>query len=146
MKIFFAICLLLCVALLPGRGEDDTLNNVYHSLSRLGNNVRNTFTEDSDDRPSPTPRRHRKSTQTFIPRRRRLSSLIRRVNRRRRALPTRTRNRNVRNPQRRRRRMLRDRLPARKSRVLTPTQLRPPNKKLVLIPKTSPNPPLRWPR
>jgi peptidoglycan DL-endopeptidase CwlO len=62
MKIFFAICLLLCVALLPGRGEDDTFNNVYHSLSRLGKNVRNTFTEDSGDRPSPTPRRHRKST------------------------------------------------------------------------------------
>jgi cell wall-associated NlpC family hydrolase len=61
MKRFFAICLLSCVGLQPGRGEDDTLNNVYDSLSRLGNNVRNTFTEDSGDRPSPTPRRHRKS-------------------------------------------------------------------------------------
>ena len=79
MKRFFAICLLSCVALLPGRGEDDTLKSVYHSLSRLGNNVRNTFAEDSDDRPSPTPRRHR--NQTFL-KEERPNILIRRVNRR----------------------------------------------------------------
>ena len=57
MKRLVALWLLWCVALLPGRG-DDTIKNVYHSLSRLGNGVRNTFAEDSD-RPSPTPRRHR---------------------------------------------------------------------------------------
>jgi peptidoglycan DL-endopeptidase CwlO len=61
MKIFFAVWVLACVALLPSRGEDDTLKNIYRSLNGLGNNVRNAFTEDSDDRPSPTPRRHRKS-------------------------------------------------------------------------------------
>jgi cell wall-associated NlpC family hydrolase len=45
------------------QGDDDTRNNVYHSLSRFGDHVRNTFTEDTDagDRPSPTPRRRRKS-------------------------------------------------------------------------------------
>src|SRR5580704_5580460 len=59
IKRLVALCLLWCVALLQGRGEDDPLKSVYHSLSRLGNGVRNTFAEDSDDRPSPTPRRHR---------------------------------------------------------------------------------------
>jgi peptidoglycan DL-endopeptidase CwlO len=62
IKRLFAICLLWCAALLPVRGEDNTLNHVDRSLGRLGNNPKNTFTEDSDDRPSPTPRRHRKST------------------------------------------------------------------------------------
>jgi peptidoglycan DL-endopeptidase CwlO len=61
MKIFFAVWVLACVALLPSRGEDDTLKNIYRSLNGLGNNVRNAFTEDSDDQPNPTPRRHRKS-------------------------------------------------------------------------------------
>jgi cell wall-associated NlpC family hydrolase len=61
MKIFFAVWVLACVALLPSRGEDDTFKNIYRSLNGLGNNVRNAFTENSDDRPSPTPRRHRKS-------------------------------------------------------------------------------------
>jgi peptidoglycan DL-endopeptidase CwlO len=55
------LCFLWCIALLPYRGEADTFKNVYDSLDRLGNGVKNTFTEDSDDRPSPTPRRHRKS-------------------------------------------------------------------------------------
>jgi peptidoglycan DL-endopeptidase CwlO len=55
------LCFLWCLAILPLRGEADTLKNVYNSLDRLGNGVKNTFTEDSDDRPSPTPRRHRKS-------------------------------------------------------------------------------------
>jgi cell wall-associated NlpC family hydrolase len=55
------LCFLWCIALLLCRGEADTFTNVYNSLDRLGNKVRNTFTEDSDDRPSPTPRRHRKS-------------------------------------------------------------------------------------
>jgi len=58
MKRLVALWLLWCVALLPGRGEGDTIKNVYHSLSRLGNDVRNTFAEASDQ-PSPTPRRHR---------------------------------------------------------------------------------------
>jgi cell wall-associated NlpC family hydrolase len=61
MKIFFGVWVLAWVALLPSRGEDDTLKNIYRSLNGLENNVRNAFTEDSDDRPSPTPRRHRKS-------------------------------------------------------------------------------------
>ena len=59
IKRLVALCLLWCVALLQGRAEDDPLKSVYHSLSRLGSGVRNTFAEDSDDRPSPTPRRHR---------------------------------------------------------------------------------------
>ena len=62
MKRLFAPCLLSCIALLPARAEENTLNNVYHSLNTLGKSVRNTFAEDSDARPSPTPRRHRKST------------------------------------------------------------------------------------
>src|SRR6478609_6018898 len=52
--IFFSLTVLAV------RGDEDTLSNVYHSLNRLGNNVRNTLTEDASDRPSPTPRRHRK--------------------------------------------------------------------------------------
>src|ERR1700722_19589375 len=63
---FFAICLLWCAALLAVRGEDHTVNHVDRSLSRLGNNANNTFTEDSDGRPSPTPRRHRKSTNKHL--------------------------------------------------------------------------------
>jgi len=54
------LCFLWCIALFPFRGEADTFKRVY-SLNRLENGVRNIFTEDSDDRPSPTPRRHRKS-------------------------------------------------------------------------------------
>jgi peptidoglycan DL-endopeptidase CwlO len=60
-KRWAPLCFLWCIAFLPFRGEADTFKNVYNSLNRLGNGVRNTFTEDSDDRPSPTPRRHRKS-------------------------------------------------------------------------------------
>jgi peptidoglycan DL-endopeptidase CwlO len=66
IKRFFAICLLWCAALLPVRGEDHTVNHVDRSLGRLGNNANNTFTEDSDGRPSPTPRRHRKSTNKHL--------------------------------------------------------------------------------
>lgn len=66
MNRFFAICLLSWVALVPSRGEGDTLNSIYRSLSRFGNDVRNTFTEDSGDRPSPTPRRHRKSPTKHV--------------------------------------------------------------------------------
>jgi cell wall-associated NlpC family hydrolase len=55
------LCFLWCIALFPCRGESDTFKSVYSSLNRLENGVRNAFTEDSDDRPSPTPRRRRKS-------------------------------------------------------------------------------------
>jgi peptidoglycan DL-endopeptidase CwlO len=55
------LCFLWCLALLPWRGEAETFKNVYNSLDRLGTGIKNTFTEDSDDRPSPSPRRHRKS-------------------------------------------------------------------------------------
>jgi cell wall-associated NlpC family hydrolase len=58
MRRFIALCALFCLAGLPGRGEDDPLKKAYHSFT---NGVRNTFTEDSGDRPTPTPRRHRKS-------------------------------------------------------------------------------------
>jgi cell wall-associated NlpC family hydrolase len=61
MKKFFAICLISCLVLLPGWGEDDGLGTVYHSIKRLEKNVRNAFTEDSEAQPNPTPRRHRKS-------------------------------------------------------------------------------------
>jgi cell wall-associated NlpC family hydrolase len=62
MKNFFAIWLLSFAIVLPGRGQDDPVKSIYQTLSKFGHNVRNTYTEDSDDRPSPTPRRHRKST------------------------------------------------------------------------------------
>jgi cell wall-associated NlpC family hydrolase len=62
MKTFFAVWVLAFVALLPSRGEDDTFKNIYRSLNGLGNDVKSALTENSVDRPSPTPRRHRKST------------------------------------------------------------------------------------
>jgi cell wall-associated NlpC family hydrolase len=62
MKRFLAVFFLWWVVLLPGHGQDSPLDKVYHSLNRLGNNVRNTFTEDSDGEPAATPRRHRKSS------------------------------------------------------------------------------------
>ena len=52
---------LLFLTVLAARGDGEIWNNIYHSLSRFGGNVRNTFTEDAGDRPSPTPRRHRKA-------------------------------------------------------------------------------------
>jgi peptidoglycan DL-endopeptidase CwlO len=60
-KRLVPLCFLLGIALFPFRAESDTFKKVYNSLDRLEKGVRNTFTEDSDDRPSPTPRRHRKS-------------------------------------------------------------------------------------
>jgi peptidoglycan DL-endopeptidase CwlO len=53
-------CLFL-LTVLAARGDGETWNNIYHSFSRFGGNVRNTFTEDAGGRPSPTPRRHRKA-------------------------------------------------------------------------------------
>jgi peptidoglycan DL-endopeptidase CwlO len=61
------ICLLFCLPLAAARGDDDVWNNVYHSLSRFSNNVRNTFTEEASDRPSPRPKSHRKSTSKHSP-------------------------------------------------------------------------------
>ena len=73
MKIFFVVWVLLCVALLPSRTEDDTFKNIYHSLNRLGNNAKSAFTEDSDDRPSPTPKQHRKSVSKHLSSKKRMS-------------------------------------------------------------------------
>ena len=61
MNKSLVIGLLFFLTVLVAQGDDDTWSNIYHSLSRFGGNVRNTFTEDASDRPSPTPRRHRKS-------------------------------------------------------------------------------------
>jgi cell wall-associated NlpC family hydrolase len=60
MNRSLVIGLLYFLTVLAAQGDDDTWNNIYHSLSRFGDNVRNTFTEDASDQPSPTPRRHRK--------------------------------------------------------------------------------------
>ena len=61
MNRSLVIGLFFFLSVLAASGDDDTWNNIYHSLSRFGDNVRNTFTEDASDRPSPTPRSHRKS-------------------------------------------------------------------------------------
>jgi len=60
MNRFLVIGLLFFLTIPMVQGDDDTWNNIYHSLSGFGDKVRNTFTEDSSDRPSPTPSRHRK--------------------------------------------------------------------------------------
>jgi peptidoglycan DL-endopeptidase CwlO len=61
------ISLAFCLPLAATRGDDEVWNNVYRSLSRFSNNVRNTFTEDASDRPSPTPKSHRKSATKHSP-------------------------------------------------------------------------------
>jgi cell wall-associated NlpC family hydrolase len=61
MNRSLVIGLFFFLSVLAAQGDDDTWNNIYHSLSRFGDNVRNTFTEDASDRPSPTPRGHRKA-------------------------------------------------------------------------------------
>src|SRR5271166_6444262 len=61
MNRSLVIGLLFFLTVLAAPGDDETWNNFYHSLSRFGDNVRNTFTEDAGDRPSPTPRGHRKA-------------------------------------------------------------------------------------
>jgi cell wall-associated NlpC family hydrolase len=59
------ICLLWCAGFSSSRAEDaGDLSGLYRSMSNLENHVRNTFVEDSDERPSPTPKRHRKSNST----------------------------------------------------------------------------------
>jgi cell wall-associated NlpC family hydrolase len=55
------ITLLWCTAFSPSRAEDAALSSVHQTLSRLEIGARNTFFEDSDERPSPTPKHHRKS-------------------------------------------------------------------------------------
>ncbi len=61
MNRSLVIGLLFFLTVLVAQGDDETWNNIYQSLSRFGDNVKNTFTEDASDRPSPTPRRHRKA-------------------------------------------------------------------------------------
>jgi peptidoglycan DL-endopeptidase CwlO len=73
MKMFFAVWMLSWVAFFPSRGEDDTFKNIYRSFRGLGNNVSSAFTEDSDDQPSPTPRRHRKSASKHLSSKKRTS-------------------------------------------------------------------------
>ena len=60
MNRSLVIGLLFFLTVPAAPGDDETWNNIYHSLSRFGDNVRNTFTEDASDRPSATPRGHRK--------------------------------------------------------------------------------------
>jgi cell wall-associated NlpC family hydrolase len=55
------VVLLFFLAVWVARGDDQTWKNVYHSLTRFTGTVRTTFVEDASDRPSPTPRRHRKA-------------------------------------------------------------------------------------
>jgi peptidoglycan DL-endopeptidase CwlO len=54
--------LLLFLTVLVAPADEDTWNKVGRSFSRFGDTVRNTFTEDASGRPSPTPRRHRRSS------------------------------------------------------------------------------------
>src|SRR5271166_5718744 len=61
MNRSLVIGLLFFLTVLAAPGDDETWNNFYHSLSRFGDNVRKTFTEEASDRPSPTPRGHRKA-------------------------------------------------------------------------------------
>jgi peptidoglycan DL-endopeptidase CwlO len=63
MKRILALCLLWWLAVLPGHSEESAWNATYHTLRRFEKNVRNTFTEDSDDKPSPTPKRRRRSAK-----------------------------------------------------------------------------------
>ena len=60
MNRSIVIVSLFLLSLLAAQSDNETWNNISHSVSRFGDNVRNTFTEDAGDRPSPTPRRHRK--------------------------------------------------------------------------------------
>ena len=61
MNCSLVIGWLFFLTVLAARGDGDTWNNIYHSLSRFGGKVGNTLTEDAGDRPSPTPTRHRKA-------------------------------------------------------------------------------------
>lgn len=60
MNRSLVIGLLFFLTVPASQGDDDTWSNIYHSLSRFGDNVRNAFTEDASDRPRPTLGRHRK--------------------------------------------------------------------------------------
>jgi len=59
------ICLVWCTEFSSSRAEDlGALSSLYRSLSILEVRVGNTFVEESDEHPSPTPKRHRKSIST----------------------------------------------------------------------------------
>ena len=62
MGRILVICLVFCLPLAMARGDDQIWNNVYRSLNRFSNNVKNTFTEEASDNPSPTLKSHRKSS------------------------------------------------------------------------------------
>jgi peptidoglycan DL-endopeptidase CwlO len=49
------------LTVLAAQGAGEIWSNIYYSFSRFEGNLSNTFTEDAGDRPSPTPRRHRKA-------------------------------------------------------------------------------------
>jgi peptidoglycan DL-endopeptidase CwlO len=55
------ITMLWCTAFCPSRAEDAALRSLPPRLSKLETGARNTFLEDSDEHPSPTPKHHRKS-------------------------------------------------------------------------------------
>jgi peptidoglycan DL-endopeptidase CwlO len=55
------VTMLWCTALWPSRAEDAALSSVPPRLSKLETGARDIFLEDSDEHPSPTPKRHKKS-------------------------------------------------------------------------------------
>jgi peptidoglycan DL-endopeptidase CwlO len=61
MNRSLVIGMLFFLTVLAARGDGDAWNDIYHSLGRFSNNVRNAFTEDASDRPSATPRSHRRA-------------------------------------------------------------------------------------
>jgi peptidoglycan DL-endopeptidase CwlO len=59
------ICLVWCTGFPFSRAEDvGAMNSLYGSLSILEIRAGNTFVEDSDEHPSPTPKRHKRSEST----------------------------------------------------------------------------------
>ena len=65
MNRSLVIVLLFLLSVPAAQSDNAAWNNISHSVSRFGDNVRNTFTEDASDRPSPTPRRHRKLNSKY---------------------------------------------------------------------------------
>ena len=66
IRRFCVVCLVWWGAFSTSRGEDSTgLRRLSRPLANLETRVRNTFTEDSDVQPSPTPKRHRKSEGSY---------------------------------------------------------------------------------
>ncbi len=63
---FCVVCVVWWGAFSTSRAEDSTgLRRLSRPLANLESRVRNTFTEDSDEQPSPTPKRHRKSEGSY---------------------------------------------------------------------------------